>query len=101
MIDQVKAFVSTNGTNAASIKIHLNSYTIGSAGDSSDGNLTSGAEIAAGNATNVTNAVIRSVNCGITGSSSVTSGKVLAAFVENETNTEDVTITIQILYHFA
>lgn len=101
VIDSVTSLVSTTGTNSASIKIHLNSFNIGSAGDTNDGNLSAGAVIAAGNATSVTNGIIRSTNCSITGTSSVSQGKVLACFVENETNTDPITLTVQVLYHFA
>tara|TARA_Y100000401_G_scaffold104458_1_gene96282 strand:+ start:1765 stop:2550 length:786 start_codon:yes stop_codon:yes gene_type:complete len=101
VIDSVRSYISTTGTNAATINVHFNSFNFSNAGDSNDGNLSGGEVIASGSATTVTNAVIRSVNCSISGTSAVSEGKVLACFVENVTNTDPITLTTQVLYHFA
>ena len=68
-------------------------------GGTSDGNLSNGTLLAAGQATGVDRNVIKTVTCTIT-SASVTAGKVIACFVENTTNTDSIMLQTQVLYHF-
>ena len=97
-IDGVTFMVSTDTDTDTEINVHLYKFTMTNAGGTSDGNLTSGTLLANGAATSVDRNVIKTVSASID-SSDVTSGKVLACFVENETNTDDINIRVQVLYH--
>ena len=95
-IDGVRFIVSTD--TDTTINVHLYSFDMVNAGGTSDGDLSSGTLLANGQATSVDRNVIKTVSCSID-SADVTSGKVLACFVENETNTDDINIRVQVLYH--
>jgi len=69
-------------------------------GTTNDGNLTNGTVLADGQATSVDRNVIKTLDMTIQ-SSSVTSGKVIACFVENETDTNYINIQVQVKYHIA
>ncbi len=70
------------------------------AGGTSDGNLSNGTLLANGQATSVDRNVIKTVDASID-SSSVSSGEVIACFVENETNTNKIKLQVQVKYHIA
>ena len=97
-IDAVKVFAATDQTTDCVLNYHLMSYTISNDGDTDDGDLSSGTVIADGQATAVDSGVIKQTALTIQ-SASVAANKVLAFFVENETNTDDITINAQVLYH--
>ena len=97
-IDGVRFMVSTDTDTDTTINVHLYSYRLANSGGTSDGNIDQGALLANGQATSVDRNVIKTVTCSID-SADVTSGKVLACFVENETNTDDINIRVQVLYH--
>ena len=97
-IDGVRFIVSTDTDTDTTINVHLYSFSMVNAGGTSDGNLSNGTLLANGQATSVDRNVIKTVSCSID-SADVTSGKVLACFVENETNTDDINIRVQVLYH--
>ena len=97
-IDGVRFIVSTDTDTDTTINVHLYSFDMVNAGGTSDGNLSSGTLLANGQATSVDRNVIKTVSASID-SADVTSGKVLACFVENETNTDDINIRVQVLYH--
>ncbi len=99
-IDACKAMVSTDQDTDCTINVHLMSFDMVNDGTTSDGNLTNGTVLADGQATAVDRNVIKSVDMTIQ-SSSVTSGKIIACCVENETNTDDITIQVQVKYHIA
>lgn len=99
-IDAVKVFVSTDQDTDTTINVHLNSFDMVADGTTNDGNLTNGTVLADGQATSVDRNVLKSIDLTIQ-SSSVTSGKVIACFVENETNTDDINIQVQVKYHIA
>ena len=101
IIDSVTAYISTTLTNNVTANIHLLSYSLMNAGNNFDGNLSSGAIIAAGSATEAKNSVIKQINCSITGTATISSGKVLACFIENETNTDPLMVKVQVVYHIA
>ena len=98
-IDAVKFMVSTSTDTDCIINVHLMSFDITNAGGTDDGNLTNGTLLANGQATAVDRNVIKTVTCSID-SSSVAANKVIACFVENETNTDSVFLQTQVLYHF-
>ena len=98
-IDAVKFMVSTDSDTDTIINVHLYKFTITNAGSTSDGNLTGGTLLANGQATSVDRNVIKTVTCTID-SANVTANKVIACFVENETNTDDIRLQTQVLYHF-
>ena len=98
-IDAVKFMVSTDSDTDTIINVHLYKFTITNAGSTSDGNLTGGTLLANGQATAVDRNVIKTVSCTID-SSAVSAGEVIACFVENETNTDDIRLQTQVLYHF-
>ncbi len=98
-IDAVKFMVSTDSDTDTIINVHLYKFTITNAGSTSDGNLTGGTLLAFGQATAVDRNVIKTVTCSID-SSAVSAGEVIACFVENETNTDDIRLQTQVLYHF-
>ena len=99
-IDAVKVMASTDQDTDCTLNYHLMSYDMSSDGDTNDGNLSNGTVLADGQATSVDRSVIKSTDLTIQ-SSSVTSGKVIACFVENETNTDDINIQVQVKYHIA
>ena len=98
-IDACKFMVSTVTDTDTIINVHLYKFTIKSAGATDDGTLSSGVLLASGQATAVDRNCIKTVACTID-SSAVTAGEVLACFVENETNTDAIMLTTQVLYHF-
>ena len=100
VIDAVKVFVSTDQDTDCTINVHLMSYDMVADGTTNDGNLSNGTVLADGQATSVDRNVLKSIDMTIQ-SSSVTSGKVIACFVENETNTDDINIQVQVKYHIA
>jgi hypothetical protein len=99
-IDAVKVFVSTDQDTDVTLNYHLMSFDMVADGTSNDGNLSNGTVLADGQATSVDRNVLKSTDLTIQ-SSSVTSGKVIACFVENETNTDDINIQVQVKYHIA
>jgi hypothetical protein len=99
-IDAVKVFASTDQDTDCTLNYHLMSFDMVSDGTTNDGNLTNGTVLADGQATSVDRNVLKSTDLTIQ-SSSVTSGKVIACFVENETNTDDINLQVQVKYHIA
>ena len=99
-IDACKAMVSTDQDTDCTINVHLMSFDMVNDGTTNDGNLSNGTVLADGQATSVDRSVIKSIDMTIQ-SSSVTSGKIIACCVENETNTDDITIQVQVKYHIA
>ena len=97
-IDGVKFMVSTDQDTDTTINVHLYKFTMTNAGGTSDGNLTSGTLLANGQATSVDRNVLKTVTASID-SSSVSADEVIACFVENETNTDDINLRVQVLYH--
>jgi len=98
-IDACKFMVSTLTDTDTVINVHLYKFNIKSTGAVNDGALSSGVLLASGQATAVDRNCIKTVACTID-SSAVTAGEVLACFVENETNTNAIMLTTQVLYHF-
>ena len=98
-VDAVKVFASTDQATDCVLNYHLMSYTISNNGDTDDGDLSAGAVIADGQATAVDSGVVKQTALTIQ-SANVFAGKVLAFFVENATNTDDININAQVLYHF-
>jgi len=99
-IDAVKVLSSTDTDTDTTLNFHLLSYDMVADGTTNDGDLSNGTVLADGQATAVDRSVIKSTDLTIQ-SSSVTSGKVIACFVENETNTNDINIQVQVKYHIA
>ena len=99
-IDAVKVFASTDQDTDCTLNYHLMSYDMIADGTTNDGNLSNGTVLADGQATSVDRNVLKSTDLTIQ-SSSVTSGKVIACFVENETNTDDINLQVQVKYHIA
>ena len=99
-IDAVKVIASNDSDTDCVYNYHLVSYDMVADGTTNDGNLSNGTVLADGQATAVDRSVIKSTDLTIQ-SSSVTSGKVIACFVENETNTNDINIQVQVKYHIA
>ena len=99
-IDGVTFMVSTDTDTDTTINVHLYKFTMVNAGGTSDGNLTSGTLLANGQATSVDRNVIKTVSASID-SSSVSADEVIACFVENVTNTDDINIRVQVKYHIA
>jgi len=99
-IDAVKVIASNDSDADVVYNYHLMSYDMVADGTTNDGNLSNGTVLADGQATAVDRSVIKSTDLTIQ-SSSVTSGKVIACFVENETNTNDINIQVQVKYHIA
>ena len=97
-IDAVKVLASNDSAADCVYNYHLMSYTMVADGTTNDGNLSGGVVLADGQATAVDYSVIKSTDLTIQ-SSSVTSGKVIACFVENETNTDDINLQVQVKYH--
>ena len=100
IIDSVKVFASTDQDTDCTLNYHVMSYDMVADGTTNDGNLSNGTVLADGQATSVDRNVIKSTDLTIQ-SSSVTSGKVIACFVENETNTDDINLQVQVKYHIA
>jgi hypothetical protein len=98
-IDAVKFMVSTVTDTDTTINVHLYSFDMVNAGSTDDGNLSNGTLLANGQATSVDRNVIKTVSCTID-SASVSADKVIACFVENETNTDSIYLQTQVLYHF-
>ena len=80
------------------LNYHLMSYAISNDGDTSDGDLTGGTVVADGQATAVDDTVVKQTALTIQ-NSTVLASRVLAFFVENVTNTDDININAQVLYH--
>ena len=99
-IDGVKFMVSTDTDTDTTVNVHLYKFTMTNAGGTSDGNLTSGTLLANGQATSVDRNVLKTVSASID-SSSVSADEVIACFVENVTNTDDINIRVQVKYHIA
>ena len=99
-IDACKALISSLNATDVVCNVHLMSYDMVNDGTTNDGNLSNGTVLADGQATAVDRNVIKTLDCTIQ-SSSVTSGKIIACLVENETNTDDITISVQVKYHIA
>ena len=99
-IDAVKVFASTDQDTDCTLNYHLMSFDMVNDGTTNDGNLSNGTVLADGQATSVDRNVLKSTDLTIQ-SSSVTSGKVIACLVENETNTDDINLQVQVKYHIA
>jgi len=99
-IDAVKVFASTDQDTDCTLNYHVMSYDMVADGTTDDGNLSNGQVLADGQATSVDRNVLKSTDLTIQ-NSSVTSGKVIACFVENETNTDDINLQVQVKYHIA
>lgn len=99
-IDAVKVLSSTDQDTDTTLNFHLLSYDMVADGTTNDGNLSNGTVLADGQATSVDRSVIKTTDLTIQ-SSSVTSGKVIMCTVENETNTDDINIQVQVKYHIA
>ena len=99
-IDAVKVLASNDSDADCVYNYHLMSYDMVNDGTTNDGNLSNGTVLADGQATAVDRSVIKTTDLTIQ-SSSVTSGKVIACCVENETNTNDINIQVQVKYHIA
>ena len=97
-IDSTTFIVSTSTDTDTDVNLHLYKFTMTNAGGTSDGNLSSGTLLAHGLARSVDRNVIKTVTC-TSDSTSVSAGEVIACFVENTTNTDNITIRIQSLYH--
>ena len=78
--------------------VHLYKFTMVNAGGTSDGNLSDGTLLANARIASVDRNVIKTASATID-SSSVSADEVIACFVENETNTDDINIRVQVLYH--
>ena len=100
VIDAVKVLASNDSDADCVYNYHLMSYDVVNDGTTNDGDLSNGTVLADGQATAVDRSVLKQTDLTIQ-SSSVTSGKVIACFVENETNTNDITIQVQVKYHIA
>ena len=98
-IDAVKFMVSTVSDTDTVINVHLYKFTMSNAGDTNDGNLSSGTLLSHGQATAVDRNVIKTIDCTVD-SASVSAGEVIACFVENETITNQIILNTQVLYHF-
>ena len=97
-IDGVKIMVSTDTDTDTVCGVHLYKFTMVNAGGTSDGNLSNGTLLANARITGVDRNVIKTASATID-SSSVSADEVIACFVENETNTDDINIRVQVLYH--
>ena len=99
-IDACKALVTSDTDTDVTVNVHLMSYDIVADGTTNDGDLSNGTVLADGQATAVDRNVLKSIDLTIQ-SSSVTSGKVIMCTVENETDTNDINIQVQVKYHIA
>tara|TARA_Y100001963_G_scaffold154233_1_gene242556 strand:- start:2665 stop:3459 length:795 start_codon:yes stop_codon:yes gene_type:complete len=98
-IDSGVFMISTDTDNNTICNVHLYSFDMVNAGGTSDGDLSNGTLLANGQATAVDRNVIKTRTLSID-SANVDAGKVIACFVENETNTDDITMQVQLVYHF-
>ena len=98
-IQSGRFMVSTDQDTDCVINVHLYSFDITNAGGTSDGELTNGTLLGAGQATAVDRNVVKTVDLSLS-STSVAADKVICAFVENETNTDDINIRLQVVYNF-
>ena len=99
-IDAVKVLSSSDTDTDTTLNFHLMSYDMVADGTTSDGDLSNGVVLADGQATSVDRSVTKTTDLTIQ-SSSVTSGKVIMCTVENETNTDDINLQVQVKYHIA
>jgi len=99
-IDAVKVLSSTDTDTDTTLNFHLMSYDMIADGTTLDGDLSNGVVLADGQATSVDRSVTKTTDLTIQ-SSSVTSGKVIMCTVENETNTDDINLQVQVKYHIA
>ena len=99
-IDGAKFMVSTDTDTDTTINVHLYKFTMVNAGGVADGNLIGGTLLATAQATAVDRNVLKSGGLSIS-SSSVSADEVIACFVENVTNTDDINIRVQVKYHIA
>ena len=90
----VTALVHCDDSDAATINVHLFSYDMD---DSPAGDLSGGTVHASGT-TPCTNAQIKKITCTLD-AASISSGKTIVAFVENATDTDDVTVSMQVQYY--
>ena len=97
-VDGVKIMISTDTDTDTVCGVHLYKFTMVNAGGTSDGNLSNGTLLASSRITGVDRNVIKTASATID-SSSVSADEVIACFVENETNTDDINIRVQVLYH--
>ena len=97
-IDSVKIMVSTDTDTDTICGVHLYKFTMVNAGGTSDGNLSNGTLLSNARIASVDRNVIKTASATID-SSSVSADEVIACFVENETNTDDINIRVQVLYH--
>ena len=97
-VDGVKIMISTDTDTDTVCGVHLYKFTMVNAGGTSDGNLSNGTLLANARITGVDRNVIKTASATID-SSSVSADEVIACFVENETNTDDINIRVQVLYH--
>ena len=97
-IDSVKIMVSTDTDTDTVCGVHLYKFTMVNAGGTSDGNLSNGTLLSNARIASVDRNVIKTASATID-SSSVSADEVIACFVENETNTDDINIRVQVLYH--
>ena len=97
-IDGVKIMVSTDTDTDTICGVHLYKFTMVNAGGTSDGNLSNGTLLANARIASVDRNVIKTASATID-SSSVSADEVIACFVENETNTDDINLRVQVLYH--
>jgi len=97
-IDGVRFMVSTDTDTDTTVNVHLYKFTMVNAGGTSDGNLSGGTLLANGQATSVDRNVVKTVAATID-SSGVSANEVIACFVENVTNTDDINLRVQVLYH--
>ena len=100
VIDAVKILASNDSDADCVYNYHLMSYDVVNDGTTNDGDLSNGTVLADGQATAVDRSVLKPTDLTIQ-SSSVTSGKVIACLVENETNTDDINLQVQVKYHIA
>ena len=97
-IDGVTAMGSTDTDTDTTLAVHLYKFTMTNAGGTSDGNLSGGTLLSSGLIRFVDRNVLKTTALAVD-SSSVSSGEVVACFVENSTNTDKVNIRVQVLYH--
>lgn len=88
----VKALVACDDSDAATINVHLFSYDRAS----TTGDLSNGVVQASGTTT-CTNAQIKDITCTLD-SATIASGKTVVAFVENATDTDDVSVQMNVQY---
>ena len=92
-IDAIRVLAKSRGD--ANLNFHVYSYDI----DSSTGDLSNGTLLAhIGSVMSTTNTSVKNDALEID-SASVSSGKVIIAFIENETDTSDVSCQLNIKYH--